>query len=188
MQCIFTLHAAYTFSSNVGGKTMEPQKRVIQLLNPHVLLPIIAALIALILIVLICIFASEANSVRNEYALARDSVGEDLYTSLYMFARSYDGVTLAGADVQGSILPTMRSYYTAATALDDAIVNAYGQRYRLLDGTTRDAIEAAFEAFDDAFAQGDTTSDAVSSMSACVQGVEQLLTTRYDDATRLLPA
>lgn len=167
---------------------MEPQKRVKQLLNPHVLLPIIAALIALVLIVLICIFASEANSVRNEYALARDSVGEDLYTSLYMFARSYDGVTLAGADVQGSILPTMRSYYTAATALDDAIVNAYGQRYRLLDGTTRDAIEAAFEAFDDAFAQGDTTSDAVSSMSACVQGVEQLLTTRYDDATRLLPA
>ena len=87
---------------------MEPQKRVKQLLNPHVLLPIIAALIALILIVLICIFASEANSVQNEYALARDSVGEDLYTSLYMFARSYDGVTLAGADVQGSILPTMR--------------------------------------------------------------------------------
>ena len=48
---------------------MEPQKRVKQLLNPHVLLPIIAALIALVLIVLVCIFASEANSVQNEYAL-----------------------------------------------------------------------------------------------------------------------
>ena len=87
-------------------------------------------MIALVLIVLICIFASEANSVQNEYALARDSVGEDLYTSLYMFVRSYDGVTLAGADVQGSILPSMRSYYTAATALDDAIVNAYGDVYK----------------------------------------------------------
>ena len=167
---------------------MEPQKRVKQMLNARVILPIVAALIALVLIVLVCIFAANANSARNEYAQARDSLGEDLYTKLYMFARSYDGVTLAGADVQGSILPTMRSYYTAATALDDAIANAYGQRYRLLDGTTRDAIEAAFEAFDDAFAQGDTTSDAVSSMSACVQGVEQLLTTRYDAATRLLPA
>ena len=166
---------------------MEPQKRVKQLLNPHVLLPIIAALIALVLIVLVCIFASEANSVRNEYALARDSMGEDLYTSLYMFARSYDGVTLAGADVQGSILPTMRSYYTAATALDDAIVNAYGQRYQLLDATTREAVDEAFEAFDDAFAQGASTTDAVSNMSACVQSVEQLLTTRYDAATRLQP-
>ena len=167
---------------------MEPQKRVKLKLNPRVILPCIAALIALTLILLVCIFAGRATHIQNEYAQARDSVGADLYYNLYMFARSYDGVTLAGADVQGSILPTMRSYYTAATALDDAIVNAYGQRYRLLDGTTRDAIEAAFEAFDDAFAQGDTTNDAVSSMSACVQGVEQLLTTRYDAATRLLPA
>ena len=96
-------------------------------------------------------------------------------------------MTLAGADIQGDILPLMRDYYTAAIALDDAIVNAYGQRYQLLDATTREAVDEAFEAFDDAFAQGDTTSDAVSSMSACVQGVEQLLTTRYDAATRLQP-
>ena len=39
----------------------------------------------------------------------------------------------------------------------------------------------------DAFAQGASTTDAVSNMSACVQSVEQLLTTRYDAATRLQP-
>ena len=76
---------------------------------------------------------------------------------------------------------------TAATALDDAIANAYGQRYQLLDATTREAVDEAFEAFDDAFAQGASTTDAVSNMSACVQSVEQLLTTRYDAATRLQP-
>ena len=166
---------------------MEPQKRVKQMLNARVILPCAAAFIALVLIVLICIFASNANRMQNEYALARDSIGEDLYTSLYMFARSYDGVTLAGADVEGSILPSMRDYYLAATTLDDAIVNAYGQRYQLLDATTREAIDEAFEAFDDAYARGDSTNAAVSSMSACVQSVEQLLATRYDSATRLLP-
>ncbi len=188
MQCIFTLHTAYTFSYNVGGKTMEPQKRVKQMLNARVILPCAAAFIALVLIVLICIFASNANRMQNEYALARDSIGEDLYTSLYMFARSYDGVTLAGADVEGSILPSMRDYYLAATALDDAIVNAYGQRYQLLDANMRASVTAAFEAFNDAFAQGRSTSDAVSSMSACVQNIEQLLSTRYDANTRLMPA
>ena len=188
MQCIFTLHTAYTFSYNVGGKTMEPQKRVKQVLNARVILPIVAALIALVLIVLVCIFAANANSARNEYAQARDSVGEDLYTDLYMFARSYDGVTLAGADIQGDILPLMRDYYTAAIALDDAIVNAYGQRYQLLDANMRASVTAAFEAFNDAFAQGRSTSDAVSSMSACVQNIEQLLSTRYDANTRLMPA
>ena len=85
--------------------------------NARVILPIIAAFIVLILIVLTCIFAANANSARNEYTQARDSVGEDLYTSLKMFTRSYDGVTLAGADVQGGILPSMWDYYTAATAL-----------------------------------------------------------------------
>ena len=40
---------------------------------------------------------------------------------------------------------------------------------------------------DDAYARGDSTNAAVSSMSACVQSVEQLLATRYDSATRLLP-
>ena len=117
-------------------------------------------IIALVLIVLICIFAANANSAQNEYAQARNAFGEDLYTKLYMFARSYDGVTLAGADVQGSILPSMRDYYIAATALDDAIVNAYGQRYQLLDATTREAIDEAFEAFDDAYARGDSTNAA----------------------------
>ena len=166
---------------------MDTQKRVKVKLSARVVMPIAAAFIALVLIVLICIFAANANSAQNEYAQARNAFGEDLYTKLYMFARSYDGVTLAGADVQGSILPSMRDYYIAATALDDAIVNAYGQRYQLLDATTREAIDEAFEAFDDAYARGDSTNAAVSSMSACVQSVEQLLATRYDSATRLLP-
>ena len=166
---------------------METQKRVKVKLNARVVMPIAAAFIALVLIVLICIFAANANSAQNEYAQARNAFGEDLYTKLYMFARSYDGVTLAGADVQGSILPSMRDYYLAATTLDDAIATAYGRDYQVLDNTTRDAIAGAFEAFDNAFAQGRSTSEAISSMSACVQSVEQLLNTRYDAETRLIP-
>ena len=68
MQCIFTLHTAYTFSYNVGGKTMEPQKRVKQMLNARVILPCAAAFIALVLIVLICIFASNANRMHSHSA------------------------------------------------------------------------------------------------------------------------
>lgn len=167
---------------------MQILKRVKSKLNARVVFPCAAALIALVLIVLVCIFAGNATNMRNEYAMARNSLGEDLYRNLRLFTRSYDGVTLAGADVEGSILPSMRDYYLAAVTLDDAIATAYGQRYLLLDETTREAITNAFEAFDNAFAQGRSTSDAVSNMSACVQGVDQLLNTRYDAETRLLPA
>ena len=48
------------------------------MLNARVILPIVAALIALVLIVLVCIFAANANSAQNEYAQARDRFGEDL--------------------------------------------------------------------------------------------------------------
>ncbi|HIS03025.1 MAG TPA: hypothetical protein IAA75_03840 [Candidatus Pullichristensenella avicola] len=166
---------------------MQILKSVKSKLNARVVFPCAAALIALVLILLVCIFAGNATNMRNEYTRTRNSFGEDLYRNLRMFVRSYDGVTLAGADVEGSILPSMRDYYLAATTLDDAIATAYGRDYQVLDNTTRDAIAGAFEAFDNAFAQGRSTSEAISSMSACVQSVEQLLNTRYDAETRLIP-
>lgn len=166
---------------------MQILKSVKSKLNARVVFPCAAALIALVLILLVCIFAGNATNMRNEYTRTRNSFGEDLYRNLRMFVRSYDGVTLAGADVEGSILPSMRDYYLAATTLDDAIATAYGRDYQVLDNTTRDAIAGAFEAFDNAFAQGRSTSEAISSMSACVQSVERLLNTRYDAETRLIP-
>lgn len=167
---------------------MEPQKNVKPPLNPRVILPCFAALIALVLIVLICIFASSASNMQNEYAQARDSIGADLFTNLSMFSRTYDDASLAGADVHGKILPTMQEYYLAAITLDDAIVNAFGQSYQILDANMRARIEAAFDAFDAAYAQGQSTTQADESMRACLQSVQQILSTRFDDDTRLLPA
>ena len=167
---------------------MQILKRVKSKLNARVVFPCAAALIALVLIVLVCIFAGNATNMRNEYAMARNSLGEDLYRNLRLFTRSYDGVTLAGADVEGSILPSMRDYYLAGSHT--------GRRHRhrlrpTLSASGRNHARShyqRFEAFDDAFAQGRSTGDAVSNMSACVQGVDQLLNTRYDAETRLLPA
>ncbi len=153
------------------------------------ILPCAAAFIALVLIVLVCIFAGNANRMQNEYAMARNSIGEDLYPNLYMFARSYDGVTLAGADVEGShpalharLLPGGSRHWTTPSSPPMANAICFWTQPR----ATR--LPTAFEAFDDAFAQGRSTGDAVSSMSACVQDVDQLLNTRYDAETRLLPA
>ena len=160
---------------------MEARKRVNLKLNAHIVVPLAAAFVALLLIVLICIFAVSASNIRNEYSQARDSIGQRLYNNLYMLIRTYDGITLAGADAEGTIIPTMKNYYLAAGTLDDALSDAFGEHYRLLS-TTLDS------AFDAAFAQGRDTGDAMSSMSACVQSLEQLLAARFDSAGRLLSA
>lgn len=167
---------------------MEARKRVNLKLNAHIVVPLAAAFVALLLIVLICIFAVSASNIRNEYSQARDSIGQRLYNNLYMLIRTYDGITLAGADAEGTIIPTMKNYYLAAGTLDDALSDAFGEHYRLLSATLDSAMKDAFGAFDAAFAQGRDTGDAMSSMSACVQSLEQLLTARFDSAGRLLSA
>lgn len=75
---------------------MEARKRVNLKLNAHIVVPLAAAFVALLLIVLICIFAVSASNIRNEYSQARDSIGQRLYNNLYMLIRTYDGITLAG--------------------------------------------------------------------------------------------
>lgn len=166
---------------------MQTQKHVKPSLNTHTILSCIAAIIILVLIILVCIFAGRATHIQHEYAAIQQTFSEALYSDLYMFVRSYDGVTLAGANVEGAILPTMEKYYLSAKTLDETIVEAYGQRYSVLQGGTDTAIAAAFQAFDDAFRLGRNTSDAVSSMSSCMQSIETILTTRFDANNRLLP-
>ncbi|NLD59079.1 MAG: hypothetical protein GX647_05460 [Clostridiales bacterium] len=167
---------------------MQTQKRVKIRLNARTVLPMSAAAIALVLIILVCIFAVSTSNIRNEYAQARTAVGEELYEKLNMFIRSYQGISLAGADVEGTILPTMHDYFVAATALDEAIAVAYGDRYAVLRGGIDTAITAAFEAFDEAFRQGQSPAAAISSMSSCVQALEETLLKRFDSDLRLLPA
>ena len=145
----------------------------------------IAALVALVLIVLVCIFAASASSIRNEYAAARNGVGEELYRNLHLFASSFEGVALVGSDVEGTILPAMQDYFVAARALDAAITQAYGVRYTVLTGGVDTAIAAAFDAYDEAFRTGKSPDDATRSMGACVDAVKQILLTRFDNDYRL---
>ncbi len=167
---------------------MQTQKRVKSRVNARAVLPMGAALIALALIILVCIFAARAANIQNEYAELQKSVDGALYSNLRMFIRSYEPVSLAGADIEGTILPTMHDYFVAATALDEAIAVAYGDRYAVLRGGIDTAITAAFEAFDEAFRQGQSPAAAISSMSSCVQALEETLLKRFDSDLRLLPA
>ncbi|NLF27890.1 MAG: hypothetical protein GX592_08325 [Clostridiales bacterium] len=165
---------------------MQTQKRVKSRVNARAVLPMGAALIALALIILVCIFAARAANIQNEYAELQKSVDGALYSNLRMFIRSYEPVSLAGADIEGAILPTMRDYFSKAVALDGVISEAYGTDYTVLDEGTKAAVAAAFGAFDEAFRQGQSTAPAISSMSSCVQALEQTLLRRFDDDLRLL--
>ena len=166
----------------------RPQKAAKSSITARKILALIAAGIVLALVISLCISIAGTSRIRTAYANSRNAIGYALYENLQMLIRSYDDILLAGADIEGSILPTMKEYFLAAQTLDSAIWDAYGEKYSILSGGTDIAFQNAFQAFDDAFRQGKSTADAVSNMSACVQSLDALLATRYTADFELLPA
>lgn len=146
----------------------------------RVLLAIAAALLVA-LIAVSCIAVSARVNMQREYAAVRNGIGESLYSDLYILTQTFDMTGVPNADVQNAILPQMRNYFAAATALNEALEKAYGQRYRLLTNADVSAINAAFKSYDSAFQSGASTDLAQADMQNCMNRVKELLSSRYSE-------
>lgn len=129
----------------------------------------------------LCITIGIRSNIQSKYSSARDAIGENLYTELYMFCQAYDQISVPGADVQDVILPSMKDYYLAARTLNTALNDAFGESSAVLTDENLSAIDAAFEAYDAAFRAGRSTDDAQAAMTSCIQQIRTLLDTRYSD-------
>ena len=144
------------------------------------------ALAAAVLLIWVCISTSNASNMRRKYAETRRTIGDMLYGSLDMMAREYDGASLMGADVEGSIIPSMRNYYIQSKALNNAIAGAYGQEYQVMDGNLISELDQAFSAYDDAFKAGRSTDTAATLMTTALIHVRDTLDHHYDSNTQLM--
>ena len=92
------------------------------------------ALAFVALIVLLCITIAMRSHIQNEYAGARNEIGEHLYTELYMLCQTFDQVTVPGQDVEIADL--------------DAAFDAYDTAFRA--GHSTDDAQAAMQSCIDA--------------------------------------
>lgn len=157
-------------------------------LSTQSILRIIAIAIATLLLIGFCISISLYKNMQGRYTNARNELGEAVYENLYMMRHKGDELSLAGADVQGSILPTMKEYFVIARALDDALHGIYGDRYTVMRADQLNALQAAFDAYDAAFKGGRDTGAAQSQLVAALEQVDALLQERFDAEGGLLPA
>ena len=94
---------------NQKGKRLNLSKMDVQRIAA------LAVLVTLIvLIVALCISISMRSHMQSQYTSARDEIGEEVYTELYMLCQTFDQVTVPGQDVQNVVIPTMQDYYLAA--------------------------------------------------------------------------
>ena len=137
------------------------------------------ALAFVALIVLLCITIAMRSHIQNEYASARNEIGEQLYTELHMLCQTFDQVTVPGQDVENVIIPSMADYYLCAQTLNTALTGAFGANYSVLSAQHIADLDAAFDAYDTAFRAGHSTDDAQAAMQSCIDAVRELLSARY---------
>lgn len=139
--------------------------------------------VLLALLIALCITINMRSHIQSEYTNARNEIGEEIYTELYMLCQTFDQVTVPGQDVQNGVIPTMQEYYLAAQTLNTALTNAFGERYAVLTGEHIAALDGAFEAYDTAFRGGKSTDNAESAMRSGMDMVRGILETRFRDGS-----
>ena len=132
-----------------------------------------------------CISTSNASNMRRKYAQSREAVGESLFSAAYMMALRFDDAALAGADVEGEILPAMKTYYAQAVALNEAVTGAFGNKYEVLSDALVSELDQAFSTYDDAFKSGHSTEEAANLMAQAVADTRAALNRKYDGNGRL---
>ena len=128
-----------------------------------------------------CISINMRSHIQSEYAAVRNGFGEALYSNLYMLMQTFDMASVPNADMQNAILPQMKEYYIASTALNDAIIKAYGEKYRVLSADNIAAIDKAFDAYSTAFRDGTATDLAKADMQTCMETIRSLLSSRFSE-------
>jgi len=169
------------------ANTVEEKRPQIHTISRKTACTYIAGFLGVLLLIAICISTYNAANIQNEYSSARNEIGDALYSNLSMMIIAYENAGKPGADVEGSILPTMRNYYLAAVALNDAIAHSFGEEYRLLSDGDVAALDAAFTLYDTAFSTGSQTDSAQAHMSDCLVSLQSILSTRFNAQGDLLP-
>lgn len=150
-------------------------------LSRHQMLVCAAVLLLVVIILISCISINMRSHMQREYATVRNKLGDALYSNLYMLIQTFDMAAVPNADIQNAILPQMREYYIASTTLNDAIVQSYGEKYRVLTLEAIATLDDAFDAYDSAFYNGAATDLAKADMQTCMENIRTVLSTRFGE-------
>lgn len=127
----------------------------------------------------LCISIGMRANIQREYTAARDKAGLALYDNLFILMQTFDSTAVPNIDVQGAILPQMRSYYVASVTLNSLLAQTYGSRYAVLNDEDLERLTGAFTAYEAAYQNNTSTDLARADMQLCMDRIKELLNTRY---------
>lgn len=149
--------------------------------NPKTAAVLTGCAVVIVLLIALCISILMRTNIQNDYTNARNEIGEELYTQIYMLCQKFNQVNVPGQDLENKLVPQMKEYYLVAQTLNDVLNNSFSSRYNVLTPEAIKAMDDAFEAYDAAFSTGRGTNDAEKVMQSGMDILRELLTTRFDD-------
>ena len=144
------------------------------------LLSICAALLVAILVIT-CISINIRSNMQREYSNVRNQLGSSLYSNLYMLTQTFDMTSVPNADIKNAVIPQMKNYFIAATAINEQLSNIYGQRYQVMSEADISTLRTTFSAYDAAFRSDAPTDLVQADMQLCMDRVKELLNARYSE-------
>lgn len=179
----------YHISGRVGAEhsrtnaVLKPEGSDNMLQKKHFIWIGLGTIIVILLIMLLVVNAARLNT-HAELKKSRNAIGEALYNQLFMMCQTFDQINIP--DQEASAVGIMKNYFLAAKALNEALADGFGERYRILSPEMTNDLEAIFTRYETAFRAGLATNGERDLLAEKVDQLRSVLESRYSEE-RILP-
>ena len=129
-------------------------------------------------------FAAGSGGPAQRPGFALDHPG--IAVGIVFALRSYNGIYSTGADVDGSILPTVRQHLNTATALNNILTNGFGSAYSVFTQDLYNRLEHFYSEYELARSANRSTDTAMELLDSCMRDIENIVLTRFEADGRVI--
>lgn len=127
------------------------------------------------------------NSVNRALIASRENLVLSVRASITAIARAHERMSRPGADVAGDLLPTMQLNLHTAEALNDVLVDSYGEQYAVLNDDLFRKLNDDLITLSDTLDKGQIITDVQTAIGQTLADVETALIARFGADDGLMP-
>lgn len=128
----------------------------------------------------ICVLLVLLLNMQARYTRAAEGITEQIFQKLIAMDELFSYVDAENVDIRNKLIPQMRMQYFAAVELNNALVNGYGEKYRVLSLEQIEDFDSAFKEYNTAIASGLSLNLARDDMALLLAEVRDMINARYN--------
>ena len=143
-----------------------------------------AVIVALLITIAVLDSRLESAAQRSDQILL--SITQELQSELVFALGTYNGIYSTGADVENSILPTVRQHLNTATAHNNILTNGFGSAYSVFTQDLYNRLEHFYSEYELARSANRSTDSAMEMLDSCMHDIETIVLTRFEADGRVI--